>query len=151
MNCRYGSGSAGSGAAGNGAFEKVGLESRSISPWLVRELARFAVPVDAELFGEMIGFAAEQLMELEVAHLTGASYGEKSAEPEHHHQGRGQVGPWHQHQRYLFPHRLLRRARSRCQGVQQLDHSSKQFGWRITPPRICGGRYDLGGNQNGEA
>jgi putative transposase len=35
---------------------------------------------DAELLREMIGFAAERLMELEVAGLTGAGYGEKSSE-----------------------------------------------------------------------
>jgi len=35
---------------------------------------------DADLLQEMIGFAAERLMELEVAGLTGAGYGEKSAE-----------------------------------------------------------------------
>lgn len=35
---------------------------------------------DADLLREMIGFAAERLMEIEVAGLTGAGYGEKSAE-----------------------------------------------------------------------
>jgi len=34
---------------------------------------------DADVLREMIGFAAERLMELEVAGLTGAGYGEKSA------------------------------------------------------------------------
>jgi len=35
---------------------------------------------DAELLREMIGFAAERLMELEITGLTGAGYGEKSSE-----------------------------------------------------------------------
>ena len=34
---------------------------------------------DADLLREMIGFAAEKLMELEVGAKTGATYGEKSA------------------------------------------------------------------------
>src|ERR1700728_4163816 len=35
---------------------------------------------DADLLREMIGFAAERLIDLEVGGLTGAGYGEKSAE-----------------------------------------------------------------------
>ena len=35
---------------------------------------------DADVMREMIGFAAERLMELQVGALTGAPYGEKSAE-----------------------------------------------------------------------
>jgi len=35
---------------------------------------------DADVLREMIGFAAQRLMELEVAAKTGAAYGEKSAE-----------------------------------------------------------------------
>jgi transposase-like protein len=35
---------------------------------------------DADLLREMIGFAAQRLMEMEVEGLTGAAYGEKNAE-----------------------------------------------------------------------
>jgi transposase-like protein len=35
---------------------------------------------DADLLREMIGFAAQRLMELEVGELAGAGYGERSAE-----------------------------------------------------------------------
>jgi putative transposase len=35
---------------------------------------------DADLLREMIGFAAQRLMELEVGSLTGATYGEKTPE-----------------------------------------------------------------------
>lgn len=35
---------------------------------------------DSDIFREMIGFAAERLMEMEVGALTGAGYGEKNAD-----------------------------------------------------------------------
>jgi hypothetical protein len=38
---------------------------------------------DADLLREMIGFAAQRLMELEVDGLTGAAYGEKTSRPLH--------------------------------------------------------------------
>jgi putative transposase len=53
---------------------------------------------DAGLLREMIGFAAERLMELEIGGLTGASYGEKSAERlmqrngDREHDGRRRAG-----------------------------------------------------------
>jgi len=42
---------------------------------------------DADLLREMIGFAAQRLMELEVEGLTGAAYGEKSPERLVHRNG----------------------------------------------------------------
>jgi transposase-like protein len=42
---------------------------------------------DADLLREMIGFAAERLMALEVGALTGAAYGEKSPERLAQHNG----------------------------------------------------------------
>jgi hypothetical protein len=40
--------------------------------------ARVETTLDADLLREMIGFAAQRLMELEVDSLTGAAYGEKT-------------------------------------------------------------------------
>jgi putative transposase len=42
---------------------------------------------DADLLREMVGFAAHRLMELEVESLTGAAYGERSAERINHRNG----------------------------------------------------------------
>ena len=42
---------------------------------------------DADVLREMIGFAAQRLMELEVASLTGAAHGEKSPERLAQHNG----------------------------------------------------------------
>jgi putative transposase len=42
---------------------------------------------DTDLLREMIGFAAQRLMELEVGGLTGAGYGERSAERTNHRNG----------------------------------------------------------------
>ncbi len=42
---------------------------------------------DTDLLREMIGFTAQRLMELEVGGLTGAGYGERSAERINHRNG----------------------------------------------------------------
>ena len=42
---------------------------------------------DAELLREMVGFAAQRLMDLEVEALTGASYRERSEERTNHRNG----------------------------------------------------------------
>src|SRR5947207_15109262 len=42
---------------------------------------------DADLLREMVGFAAQRLMELEVESLTGAAHGERSAERINHRNG----------------------------------------------------------------
>ena len=42
---------------------------------------------DADLLREMVGFAAQRLMELEVESLTGAAHGERSPERIHHRNG----------------------------------------------------------------
>jgi len=42
---------------------------------------------DADLLREMVGFAAQRLMELEVESLTGAAHGERSADRINHRNG----------------------------------------------------------------
>ena len=42
---------------------------------------------DADLLREMVGFAAQRLMELEVESLTGAAHGERSPDRINHHNG----------------------------------------------------------------
>ena len=42
---------------------------------------------DADLLREMVGFAAQRLMELEVESLTGAAHGERSADSINHRNG----------------------------------------------------------------
>jgi putative transposase len=42
---------------------------------------------DADLLGEMVGFAAQRLMELEVENLTGAAHGERSSDRINHRNG----------------------------------------------------------------
>lgn len=63
----------------SGGSGPVAVEIWSLS---MRETVRALVEKapDADLLREMIGFGAQRLMELEVAGLTGAAYGEKNAE-----------------------------------------------------------------------
>ena len=49
---------------------------------------------DADILREMIGFAAERLMEMEVGAATGAGYGEKSAERRVQRNGLSYDFPW---------------------------------------------------------
>ena len=55
-----------------------------ISPNSVGMLEKSA---DADLLREMVGFAAQRLMELEVESLTGAAHGERSPERINHRNG----------------------------------------------------------------
>jgi hypothetical protein len=49
--------------------------------------ARLEKSSDADLLREMVGFAAQRLMELEVASLTGAAHGERSPDRINHRNG----------------------------------------------------------------
>ena len=71
----------------DGAVDRVGFASTNAEPKappmtdpMMNLKDLLEKPPDADVLREMIGFAAERLMELEVGGLTGAGFGEKSLE-----------------------------------------------------------------------
>jgi putative transposase len=69
------------GSSGKVGFAKANLiEDQPMTDEMMSLKDLVAKSADADLLREMIGFAAERLMEIEVGALTGAGYGEKSAE-----------------------------------------------------------------------
>src|SRR4029450_4249735 len=63
-----------------GLLAPTDLRNRSMTNEMMTLRTLVEKTPDADLLREMIGFAAQRLMELEVAGLTGAGYGEKSPE-----------------------------------------------------------------------
>jgi hypothetical protein len=65
--------------------------TRTKDPTMTDEMMRFRTLLekssDADLLREMVGFAAQRLMELEVESLTGATHGERSPERINHRNG----------------------------------------------------------------